>query len=50
MEFALLCLNIKSVLQQSLQNLSNVNPVLLHGLGEDQDVIDQGLEDLDMHW
>ena len=60
-EFALLRLNIKSVLQQSLQNLSNVNPVLLHRLGEDQDVvevnengmvqhvpenvIDQGLED-----
>ena len=40
MEYTLLRLNIKSVLQQSLQNLSNVSPVLLHGLGEDQDVVE----------
>ena len=39
MELALLRLDIQSVLKQPLQDLSDVNPVLLHGPREDQDIV-----------
>ena len=39
MEVALLRLDVKTILQQPLKYLPDVNPVLLHGSREDQNVI-----------